>query len=905
MLIGRKLCVLLVSWLSVFSLSYAQEGDYYIKRFVVEEDRIDNPYFSILQSDDGYILVSNRSGVLQYDGYRWERIPCPGAVYSMDKGNGNFIVSGKFGFGYIDTDNSFISLSDSIPNVPHTFSCKLFENKAVFQTDSILFVYDLNDHKLIKEIKPEFGSFLYLIEYDDQILAITDTDDPYQVTSENRLVYFGDFEDISGRPVFFEKFGNKTLIGSNENMLFLDENNEVKPLFIDDEGYLNNNIITSGKWLNEQLIAIGTLKGGIAFINPNTGKLIQIANSHTGLSDNEILGMILDKDQGLWVTESNGLDRIAPFLPIKNFSNYPGLNGRVVSVFPDHGKLYISTTLGVYLLNEVKDYSEIVKIIQKPGVERSSLPSKSQLSSSKEDTTQKKKFFNFLKKDKREDVEDSNRGLLTRMFGKTESENDSVIFEEKISLELKSIRYLFQKVQGIDSRNSLFEKKHNHLINGGLSGIYEIFGDSSILITNEPVRDIMITNGGFLVATNLEGEVLFYRSNGVKWTLFERINEFSDHINYLYEDVDETIWMTGNTGIYKIYREENNYLLSDYTLVNPYSDKTLVVEISGKIYFINPTGYYYYDKAKDQVLKDSLLSDRIGLPVKYFGFDEKSSWVNTGEYWYGFSHNDDLDGDLDKTLILSLIRNIKYISFDEENNVYWVLTDDDLIYSVNNISNQITSNYGLKLKEVRQPENLIDTKGRIIDIDEQNGSVTFEYVHPDYSGALGIKYRYKLDGLENEWSDWSENNLIKFPYLPPGKYTILVQSKDIFGQLNESEPLLFNIIPPYWEQLWFYAFEVILFAFLLFISIRLNRSPKSKFLILNRLLAFLTLILIVEYLQAIGDAKLGSGSSPVIGFFIQVVIAAAVLPLEQVMRKWLIGETRVSDNIKEIKKESE
>lgn len=49
----------------------------------------------------------------------------------------------------------------------------------------------------------------------------------------------------------------------------------------------------------------------------------------------------------------------------------------------------------------------------------------------------------------------------------------------------------------------------------------------------------------------------------------------------------------------------------------------------------------------------------------------------------------------------------------------------------------------------------------------------------------------------------------------------------------------------------------------------------------------------VELIQAIAEAKFEAESSPILNFFIQVGVAAAILPAEHFLRRWLIGETQL------------
>ena len=73
------------------------------------------------------------------------------------------------------------------------------------------------------------------------------------------------------------------------------------------------------------------------------------------------------------------------------------------------------------------------------------------------------------------------------------------------------------------------------------------------------------------------------------------------------------------------------------------------------------------------------------------------------------------------------------------------------------------------------------------------------------------------------------------------------------------------------------------------LSVWINRN-SHKFTLLSRLLTFLTLILVVEFVQTVAEAKFETNQSPVINFFIQVVIALSILPIESVLRRFITSQ---------------
>ncbi|HEX9739927.1 MAG TPA: hypothetical protein VGA29_04050, partial [Ignavibacteriaceae bacterium] len=80
--------------------------------------------------------------------------------------------------------------------------------------------------------------------------------------------------------------------------------------------------------------------------------------------------------------------------------------------------------------------------------------------------------------------------------------------------------------------------------------------------------------------------------------------------------------------------------------------------------------------------------------------------------------------------------------------------------------------------------------------------------------------------------------------------------------------------------------------FLLLISIKL-KSWGFRYRLMSRLLAFLTLVIILEYLQAIMEHYFAFDDSPIFSFSLQVVMAIIILPFEGLLKKYIFKEKDV------------
>ncbi len=109
--------------------------------------------------------------------------------------------------------------------------------------------------------------------------------------------------------------------------------------------------------------------------------------------------------------------------------------------------------------------------------------------------------------------------------------------------------------------------------------------------------------------------------------------------------------------------------------------------------------------------------------------------------------------------------------------------------------------------------------------DENNISISFtglSYLNPE-----GNLYKYKLDGIDQEWNQISSGQ-IQYPALPPGNYTFSVLAVNA-SDLESSEPakISFVISQPFWQTWWFILGCVLLFI-ILTIWISLSRINRIK-----------------------------------------------------------------------------
>lgn len=82
--------------------------------------------------------------------------------------------------------------------------------------------------------------------------------------------------------------------------------------------------------------------------------------------------------------------------------------------------------------------------------------------------------------------------------------------------------------------------------------------------------------------------------------------------------------------------------------------------------------------------------------------------------------------------------------------------------------------------------------------------LTFDFAGLSYTVPRNVKYRYKLEGFDPDWTDPMSESFATYSNLPPGEFRFLVKSCNNDGVWNEQPASFsFTITPPFWKTWWF------------------------------------------------------------------------------------------------------
>jgi len=112
-------------------------------------------------------------------------------------------------------------------------------------------------------------------------------------------------------------------------------------------------------------------------------------------------------------------------------------------------------------------------------------------------------------------------------------------------------------------------------------------------------------------------------------------------------------------------------------------------------------------------------------------------------------------------------------------------------------------------------------------------SLSFSFVGINYQSVSGIKYQYRLIGLDEQWHT-TQNKEINFPFLPPSKYEFQLRTINDDGKVTSLTIIKrFKIRLPFWETWWFILFSFLVLSGCVYLVYRnhlknLERENKIK-----------------------------------------------------------------------------
>jgi class 3 adenylate cyclase len=350
--------IILSFW--IYALS-AQNGHLYITNFDIDEKHSHHRINDIKFNESNVAFIANKYGVASFNGMIWnkiDKIPSNVIAMKIDTSTNHIYLGLKNEIGYLKPTINGVFEYHKI----HAFKKEIGDFSQVTITNQLVVFYNDKSINLIEKTNPakivqfnskDYGNFAGIFQFNNKVFVNIRHKGLFEIYNLN-LKKFGANKLFKDERIRFYTSYNKTkiILGTSSNRIYLFDGNKFVQFaeFTEIRNFLDDNILWDGIDLSPKYFAVSTLNGGCAVIDKIYGKIVYIIDHNSGLPDDEIFDIAIDKNNGLWLAHEKGLSRCDINLPIRNYSSYAGLSGAINDILRVKNKVYVATNNGVYIL---------------------------------------------------------------------------------------------------------------------------------------------------------------------------------------------------------------------------------------------------------------------------------------------------------------------------------------------------------------------------------------------------------------------------------------------------------------------------------------------------------------------------------------------------------------------------
>ena len=824
----------------------------------------------MIQDKNEVMLIAKRQGILTYDGANWGKIDLPGIPQTLKliPSTGKVLVALSGEFGRLDLDNTgqynYVPLLDS-SEVGHNFSDILLTGDHIFFYSPTAIYRQLLDLESsptrLKDVNDPMydgafvsGSRFFVkkagstldILYEDSLISLPTR--PFE--SDEQILFSIELEK------------NKTLIGTANERLVEFNGKRFMEITPDDHAYLNEHMMSQGLELERNRYAIGTISGGCIVLDGKTGETLFTLNYRTGLPDNEVMAMCVDRNGGLWIAHEVGITRVDLELPINDFSAYPGLEGNLLTSIHHNNRLFVGTNNGVFYLTKIKDKTEYLQMVQrqqeikdrvekalnnpetitKPRVqkvvkklEESGAIEDGELNMENLTPKQKRQLRRKLRKEKKAREKAIKEGKVvepvpqeTPVATKVEEATPEPVEKPKPkskpipqniavpTVSAKQTRmeqassYVFKRVEGLDVKSKQFIEYGAKLLVATNTGVYEVSGvKAEPVVENAYVNHIsrshkkknrfyICTSSGFMTVERF----------GENWIQLPNTDSIEANVYSVAEDGSMGLWVSSDNTAWHVDLNEKGEAVSkkEYLFGMDFSESVQIADIGGVPHFLLPSGIFTYQKEEDRMRHVSDRELHLSGTGEYLLNGAGNNWFFNGVKWQPLAHSSSLGN----ARFLELFDDPRNIHRDKKGNLWVVDGSQHLIRIDTKADSTVGEVFNIYIREMMDGSGLLFSLDEALTVHKKN-SLEFLISAPFYLKSDGTEYQYRLIGLKDSWSRWSPSASIEIPFIPAGVYTLEIRARNILGQVTETNSISFQIE----EMLWKRWYMILLYGLIL------------------------------------------------------------------------------------------
>ena len=752
----------------------------FIRNYPQKEYGADSQNWALVQDSRGLIYVGNNHGVLEYDGNRWRLIPTlrRTTVRSLAvDATGRVYVGGVGEIGYLAPDplghTVFVDLTTELKPPEQEFSDVWMTASTpqgiVFQSREFLFLRKEGRFQAIKA-----ATTFHLAFAVQGRIFVRQREVGLMELAAGRLSLLPGGGRFAQESIFAMASlsrsadpGNPApiLVGTRNIGLWMLEGEHVEPFRSQADSYLKENSLYCGARMSQGRIALGTLRGGVVLLDLK-GRLLGILNRASGLLGDNVKYLYEDRQGCLWMALDAGVAKAECGSPFTLFDEHLGLKGNVWSLQRHQGHLYAATGQGAFVLR------------QEAGA-----------------TAQAR----------------------------------------------------FQPVSGISSGALALLSLEGDLLVAAGQGVFTIRGETARVIRPSSNVAISLLRSGQnpdRVFVGLQGGLASILRTPGGWRDEGSIPGVRGDIYSLAESKEGELWLgTQTQGVLRVRFPPGwkGACQGGTPIVEPYRDaqglpdstQVFVHRVGERVLFGTKLGFFRFDSASGGFRPEASLTDLLPEGARWIRtFAEDSEgrlWIDSqgdqSAHECGLARPQPHGGfRWEPTVARRLAESSVETIYPEVDGTVWFGGPDGLVRYLPDHPQAMTEAIPALVRRV-YPQKGDKAEWRPSSTPVfpfRQNALRFEFALPSFEHESANRFRVKLDGYDQAWSDWSPETLREFTNLPEGHYRFRVQGRNVYGQTSAEGVFAFRILPPWYRTWWAYLGYTLVGSGALFLGFRMR-----------------------------------------------------------------------------------
>ena len=734
--------------------------------------------WAIAQDPRGVMYFGNSDGVLEFDGDAWRLMPVTNGsiVRSLDVDRRGTVFVGAIGdLGYLEPgEDGALAYRSLVGELPAE-ARDLGDVWRTFATDEGVFFWSYAGLFRWRD-----GRFRTWRINSHRVPAVVEGKLYYNSQEGGLRVLAGDrFEPVPGTEqlagiridVILPAEGGALLLGTREGRLLTlsppDPSaagdpaagpRRLEPFVTEADEFLAAHRLYRALRLPDGSYLLATMDGGAVIVG-RRGEWLHRLDRDRGLPDNSVWAAHVDRQGGLWLGLNRGLSRVEIFSPFTVFGETSGIDGTVEAIGRHGGAIYAATGVGLYRLTGGR-------------------------------------------------------------------------FEPVPGVAGPCWSLLSHRPAGAGGER---------LLAGAHRGVYEVAGGRARLVraTVNAFQLFRSIGDPSLVLVGEAGGLGLLRFEAGDWVDGGALEGVRDNIRSIAEDSSGNLWLgTLYDGVVRLPRDGEGRIAaeglvrygSEHGLPSPKGVK--IHRVDDRLLFATERGLLVFDPAAERFvpgpsIDDGSSSSELSL-LRLAPGRQGDLWLSQElKSVPGVARKrPDSSYVLEDAAFHRLPQSLWYALYPEPDGVVWMGGTEGLFRYDSGVETNFDPGFRTLIQSVSKQggtrlyagSSAVDSLAPAVaasPLPYDENSLIFQFSATSFSSSENTRFRYRLEGFDDDWSQWSLDRKKEYTNLPEGDYRFRVQGRNIYGTIGVEAVYEIGVLPPWYRTTGFRAVVLVAAAALL------------------------------------------------------------------------------------------